>query len=114
MPATISGQLVTPEMTTQCAGCGSGKLSPIVVAATADDRSHERRPHTYVWCADCGQRSWRRLGDESTPWRLWLGKYPLESAFDQSGPAESGPSRLSAVTGRLSRWRTPHRDLARV
>ena len=114
MEATVSGQLVAPEMTTQCAGCGSGNLSPVLIAATAEDRSYDRRPHTYVRCADCGQRSWRRQGDESTPWRLWAGKYPLESAFDQPGRDESGPSRLSAVAGRLSRWRTPRRDLARV
>ena len=114
MPAIVSGQLDTAEMTTQSAGCGSGDLSSTVVVATADDRSYDRRPHTYVRCADCGQRSWRRQGDESARWRLWVGTYPLETAFDQPGPAQRGRSKLSAVTGRLSRRRAPRRDLVRV
>ena len=115
MQATISGRLVAAETTTRCAGCGSGKVSPIVTAATADDRCHDRMPHLYVRCAECGQRSWRRQGDESAPWRLWAGKYPLESAFERAAQPERGSSLLSrwSVAGRLSRWRASRRVLAR-
>jgi hypothetical protein len=114
MQATVSGRLVAADTTTQCAGCGSRTVSPVVVVATADDRSNDRRPHTYVRCAECGQRSWRRQGDEARPWRLWLGTYPLDTAFEPADRPEPTPAGVSAVSRRLARWQAPRRVLARA
>jgi hypothetical protein len=113
MQATVSGRLVAADTVTQCAGCGSLRVSPAVVVATADDRSHDHLPHTYVRCADCGQRSWRRQGAEGAAWRLWLGTYPLDTAFEADRP-EPEAARVPGPTGRLGRWRAPRRVLTRA
>ena len=114
MQATVSGRLVAADTATQCAGCGSRRVSPAVVVATADDRSHGRLPHTYVRCTDCGQRSWRRQGDEGTAWRLWLGTYPLDTAFEPADRPEPVAARGPGAGGRLGRWRAPRRVLTRA
>jgi hypothetical protein len=79
-----------------------------VVVPTADDRAHHRAPHVYVRCGRCGQRSWRRQGDDR-PWRPWQGKFPVDAVFGLAARPAPRPARRSGVAGRLLRWRPSRR-----